>query len=254
MTDAELTARLRTNILHFKALQAHNGVLSMLELPGVRAFALPHRPANLFQQQVLFEDVRALAEALPRLDAWYRALGVPTWRVPVLPGDSTAEALLSRAGHRLEDATPAMGLPLGHRAPLLPAGLTLERPDGLGEVMELNALTYGAEYVSYFQAWSVTPLPSTQLHAVLVREGGRALAGGVSFEQGDTAGIYLVATHPEARRRGLGALVMRGLHADACARGRAVAVLQSSQMGHGLYRQLGYRELGAWTSWVRRDG
>jgi GNAT superfamily N-acetyltransferase len=252
MTDAELTARLRANILDFKALQAHSGPLRMLELPGVRAFALPRGPTNLFQQQVLYENARALAEALEPLAAWYREQGVPAWRVPVLPEDSAVEALLSRAGHTLEDLSPAMALPLGHRAPLVPAGLTLERPDDLDEVMELNALSYGQEHVSYFHSWRVTPLPSPQLHAVLVREGGKALAGGVSFERGDTAGIYLVATHPEARRRGLGALVMQGLHADAYARGCSLAVLQASPMGHGLYRELGYRELGAWRSWVRR--
>jgi GNAT superfamily N-acetyltransferase len=252
MTDAELTARLRANILDFKALQAHSGPLWMLELPGVRAFSLPGRPDNLFQQQVLYEDARALAEALPSVEAWYREQCVPDWRVPVLPWDSAVEAVLSRAGYQFEDITPAMGLTLAHPPPLLPAGLTLERPDDLDEVMALNELSYGAEYVSYFRSWSVTPLPSPHLHAVLVRERGRALAGGVSFERGDTAGIYLVATHPEARRRGLGALVMQGLHADAYARGRAVAVLQASPMGHSLYRQLGYRELGAWRSWVHR--
>jgi predicted GNAT family acetyltransferase len=89
---------------------------------------------------------------------------------------------------------------------------------------------------------------------VLVRQAGRALAGGVSFEQGGTAGIYLVATHPEARRQGLAGLVMQGLHADARARGCTVAVLQASPLGHGLYQRLGYRDVGAWTSWVRRAG
>lgn len=252
MTDTELTARLRANILEFKALQAHSGPLGMLELPGVRAFSLPGCPDNLFQQQVLYDDAPALAAALQPVAAWYHAQGVPDWRVPVLPGDSAAEAVLRRAGYQLEDLTPAMGLALAHPPPLLTADLTLERPDDLDEVMALNALSYGAEYVNYFQSWRVMPLPSPHLHAVLVRERGRALAGGVSFERGDTAGIYLVATHPEARHRGLGALVMHGLHADAHARGRAVAVLQASSMGHGLYRRLGYRELGAWRNWVHR--
>jgi GNAT superfamily N-acetyltransferase len=251
MTDAELTARLRANIRAFKALQAHNGPLRMLELPGVRAFALPQGLDNLFQQQVLYDEAQALAEALEPLAAWYREQGVPTWRVPVLPGDSAAEAVLSRAGHRPEDSSPAMALPLTHHPPpLVPAGITLERPDDMDEVLALNVLSYGASHVSYFQSWHATSTPS--LHAVLVREGGRALAGGISYEQGDTAGIYLVATHPEARRRGLGALVMHALHADAHARGRTVTVLQASPMGHGLYQQLGYRELGAWRSWVRR--
>lgn len=255
MTDAELSARLRSNILDFKTVQARHGPLRMYELPGVRAFALPQGRDNLFQQQALYEHPQALAEALAPLGAWYRELGVPAWRVPVLPGDTAAEAVLSRAGHRPEAAIPAMGLLLAHpRPPRLPPGLTLEHPDDLGTVMELNGLSYGQENIGFYASWRTGTMPSAQVHAVVVREAGRALACGVCFEREDTAGIYLVATHPVARRRGLGELVMHGLHADARARGRSVTVLQATPMGHGLYRRLGYRDLGGWISWVRREG
>jgi GNAT superfamily N-acetyltransferase len=254
MTDAELSARLRANILDFKALQARTSPLRMLDLPGVRAFALPGAPETLFQQQVLYESARALAEALAPLEAWYREHRVPAWRVPVLPGDTAAEAVLARAGHRPEDPIPVMGIALTHPPPQLPPGITLEHPEDLDEVLALNALSYGQQHVGFFQSWRTRPLPSSQLHAVLLRERGRALVSGVSFEQGDTAGIYLVATHPDARRRGLGSLLMHALHADARARGCAVAVLQASPMGHPLYQRLGYRDAGTWTNWVRRAG
>lgn len=254
MTDVELTARLRANLHGFKTLQARGGPLRSRDLPGVRAFALPGHGAPLFQQQVLYSDARALAEALGPLEAWYRELGVPAWRVPVYPGDSAAEAVLARAGYRAEDALPAMALPLAHLPPQLAPGTTLEHPEDLREVLQLNALSYGQEHAGYFESWRPQLEPSSPLYAVLVRQDGRALAGGVCFEQDGTAGIYLVATHPEGRRQGLGALVMRALHADARARGCSVAVLQASPLGHGLYQRLGYRDLGAWTSWVRRAG
>ncbi|WP_257462960.1 GNAT family N-acetyltransferase [Archangium lipolyticum] len=252
MTDAELTARLRANLWDFKSLQARGGPLRMLDLPGVRAFALPDHPDMRFQQQVMYEDARALAEALAPLEAWYREQDVPVWRVPVYPGETLAEGPLARAGYRPEDAIPAMGLTLSHPPPPhLPRGLILEHPESMDEVLALNALCYGQENAGYFEDWRVQLRPSSQLHAVLVREGDRPLAGAVSFERGDTAGIYLVATHPAARNRGLGALVMHCLHADAAARGRTVAVLQASDMGYGLYQRLGYRDAGGWTNWVR---
>ncbi|WP_053066094.1 GNAT family N-acetyltransferase [Archangium gephyra] len=254
MTDAELTARLRANIQGFKTLQAQGGPLRLKELPGVRAFALPGRGAALFQQQVMYTDARALAEALEPLAAWYRELGIGAWRVPVYPGDTAAEAVLARAGHRAEDSLPAMAIPLAHPPPQLAPGTTLEHPEDLHEVLGLNALSYGQEHVDYFESWRPRLHSSSPLYAVLVRQEGRALAGGVSFERDGTAGIYLVATHPEARHRGLGSLVMQGLHADALARGCTVAVLQASALGHRLYQRLGYRDLGAWTSWVRRAG
>ncbi|QRK11659.1 GNAT family N-acetyltransferase [Archangium violaceum] len=252
MTDAELNARLRANLLGYRLLQARTGPLRMWERPGVWAFSLPGYEHSIFHHQVLYEDARALAEALAPLEAWYREQGVRDWRVPILPGDVAMEAVLARAGYQLEDVVPGMGLPLEHTPPRLPLGTTLEHPEQLDEVLALNTFFYGGTGVVHLEPWR-TRLPA-RIHAVLIREADRALAGGLSFEQGDTAGIYLVATHPDAHRRGLGALVMRGLHADAYARGCTVAVLQATPMGHGLYRQLGYRELGAWRNWVRRTG
>lgn len=255
MTDAELTARLRTNLLTFRLLQARHGRLRMRELPGVHAFALPELGGHIFQQQVIYEEPRALAGALAPLEAWYRELGVRAWRVPVYPGDTAAEAVLTRAGYHPGDALPAMGLPLENPLPpQLPAGLSLAHPEDMDAVMTLNALFYGQDSVTHFETWRNPPLPSPQMHVVLLREAGRELAGAVSVEQGDTAGIYLVATHPDARRRGLGALVMQALHADAHARGCTAAVLQASPMGHSVYQRLGYRDLGGWTSWVRQPG
>ncbi len=57
---------------------------------------------------------------------------------------------------------------------------------------------------------------------------------------GSLAGIYHVATLPSFRGRGIGAAVtMRALR-EARARGASVAVLQSSEMGFSVYRNLGF--------------
>jgi GNAT superfamily N-acetyltransferase len=54
------------------------------------------------------------------------------------------------------------------------------------------------------------------------------------------AGVYAVGTAPEARRQGIGsAITLRGL-LDARDRGYRVGVLQSSQMGYDVYRNLGF--------------
>lgn len=255
MTDAELTARLYTNLGAFKTLQARHGPLRMNALRGVRAFALPRGAEALVQQQVLYDDVPALTEALEPLAAWYREQGVPVWRVPVRPGDAAVEPVLTRAGFRPGDSQPAMGLVLEHPLPpCLPPGVRLEHPEDLDEVLALNALAYGPGHTRYFEEWRARPMRAEQLHAVVLREAGRALAGAVSFEHGGTAGVYLVATHPEARRRGLGSLVMQALHADAHARGCTTAVLQATPMGYSVYQHLGYRDLGAWSNWVYRTG
>ncbi len=253
MTDAELATRLRASLLTFKTLQASQGLLRSLSLPGVRAFALPSRPGNLFQQQVMYESLEALTDALVPLAVWYRNQGVGAWRVPVLPGDSAAAEVLMRFGHRAGDPVPAMGMRLEEAEPP-PPGYTLARPQGMAEVVELNGLAYGREDVGYITPWRLPDEADTNLYPLVAWEGGRAVACGVAVEEAGTAGIYLVATHPEARRRGFASAVMKGLHAGARARGCTVAVLQATALGYSMYQGLGYRDMGAWTSWVYRAG
>jgi GNAT superfamily N-acetyltransferase len=252
MTDAELNARLRANLRALRALQTRTTPLRGLELPGVQALCLPGPGAPLLTQQVLYAHPEALAPALPQVEAWYRAQGVPAWRVSVTPGDTLAEAALAAAGYTPGGGIPAMGRSLAPAPPLRPPpGLSVEHTEDLSEVVALNLRCYGPEAMDFLRGWGNGPPPATRPHGVLVREAGRVLSVGMTFEQDDTAGVYLVATHPDARRRGLGARVMEGLHAGALARGRAAAVLQSTPEGVGMYQRLGYRSLGTWSNWVR---
>lgn len=59
------------------------------------------------------------------------------------------------------------------------------------------------------------------------------------------AGIYCVATRPEARGQGLGAHATAEPLRLARALGYRVGVLQSSEAGHSIYRRLGFSDVGA---------
>lgn len=58
----------------------------------------------------------------------------------------------------------------------------------------------------------------------------------------DAAGIYCVATIPEARRQGIGAWMTLFPLLQARASGYKIGVLFASEMGLGIYRSLGFQE------------
>lgn len=60
---------------------------------------------------------------------------------------------------------------------------------------------------------------------------------------GGVAGIYNVATLPEARRRGVGTVMSLAAMREGRARGAALAVLGTTEAGRGVYEGLGFREV-----------
>lgn len=253
MTDVELAARLRTNMVAYKQFQTARGSLRHLGLPGVWAFAQPSHPETLTPQQVLFEDAAALEAALPRLEEFYRSHAIRLWRVLVPPGTpASVEPALKRAHYRPEEGgSTAMGLCF-EDTPVAPPAIPLEELRTQEELIPLNEAAFGPGTAIHLQPWHVQSFPQLSIQGV--REGGRLLSGGMAHDLGDTAGIYLVATSHAARGRGLASEVMRGLLVAARDRGRTAAVLQSTAMAHGIYRRLGLRDLGVWVNWVRRLG
>jgi GNAT superfamily N-acetyltransferase len=72
---------------------------------------------------------------------------------------------------------------------------------------------------------------------------------------GHVANVSFVTTVDEHRRRGLARAVLVAALEAARERGETAATLQATPMGLGVYRRLGFAEIGVWQEWVpRSDG
>jgi ribosomal protein S18 acetylase RimI-like enzyme len=82
-------------------------------------------------------------------------------------------------------------------------------------------------------------------------EDGVALAVGRGVPQGDTLGVFCMATLPEARRRGLARTVLRALVRHAGAKSAYLVTTAPNQAAQGLYRSEGFDIAGRYHYRVR---
>ena len=77
----------------------------------------------------------------------------------------------------------------------------------------------------------------------------RPISTSALFLGKNVAGIYCVSTLPTARKLGIGATITQYALREAQAMGYHIAVLQSSQMGCNVYKQLGFHEFSTLRSY-----
>ncbi len=84
----------------------------------------------------------------------------------------------------------------------------------------------------------------------LARMGARPVAAMATLLDGDTVGIYHLATLHGARRRGVAGNLLRLALIDARARGAQWSTLTATPEAQGLYELLGYRACGLMEQWM----
>jgi GNAT superfamily N-acetyltransferase len=187
----------------------------------------------------------------------------------VAPSDTPVDlgARLARAGLSLEGSAPAMAADLAD-VPLdepPPAGLEVVPVTDAASLEEFLAVIAadwlewtGGEYtpvqLQTLDAWrreiparfAREPVPLRWIGRV---DGSVVATSRVCIGAG-VAGLYAISTLGPFRGRGFGrALTIAALRAAASI-GLRIGVLQSSDLGYGVYRKLGFRELFTYDVWV----
>ena len=249
MDDATLRQRLWDGFARLQLLLGRHAMQgAVLERPGVVASVVPAAPQSPTLNAAVALDAKEALAHLDEIAERWRAAKVTRWGVWLDGSAKRAGRQLQKAGLSLSASSPGMGAALGD--------LDVPHVDGrvpaadLATVGRVNDLAYGNPDQRLER--TLTPLPPGMLRGYRADLGGRAVSVAVAMHHGGDCGVSFVATVPEARRLGLGSLVMHGALRDAIASGCTSTTLQATDAGQRLYGSLGYRRLCDMQLWEGR--
>lgn len=127
--------------------------------------------------------------------------------------------------------------------------------DALHDWISVNAAPYDfLDYINdaFFECYSrLGYAPGAALRHYVGWLDDEPVACSTMLLAGGVAGIYSVATLPQARGQGIGTALTHGPLLEARAEGYRVGILSASQDGFNLYKRLGFEEYGSTDMYVR---
>ena len=227
----------------------------LIERPGLWASVAPARPDRSLFNSVAYEDPAALEQAYPELETADREAGVVAWTVWVPESDRASAAMLERSGHHFDGAPQTMALDLADvpvKGEASVDGLTITAKGDWRELCSINDAAYEHRPGTFLDGLGPD---RNGFRVYAARSQGWVASGLATLDIDDDCGVYVVATLPEARGRGLASRLLLQALRDARKRGCTTSTLLASAAGRPIYARLGYRELGAVEMWeLRRPG
>lgn len=239
------------------ANSAH-GLASLARYMGGEAYSGPDMtryisplPVDYFNgvQRARLPDDRdqldaVIAETMARFEA--RDMPMLWWLDPTTTPATLGERLTAY-GLETNPGPPAMAVEISAlSAPVAIPGVSMAHvTDAAGAAEWARVATVGfdmpAEIIAPLTSFAAGSLTDPTLALYLGSRDAQAVATSMSYLRAGVAGIYTVATVPEARRLGIGAEMTRLALLDAGKAGYRAGILQASGMGVSVYRALGFQ-------------
>jgi GNAT superfamily N-acetyltransferase len=200
-------------------------------------------------------DAEALRRTVREGVNFMRARACPGWMVVTLESLSNAaqDALPGLVESRQLASMPATGM-AGEILPLeekVIPNLRFERigdDDTVVTFAELNCLAYGFPLEVSRSVIGVNTFWREHAYGFIAYEGEFPVATATGIVCGSSIFLFLVATRPEAQRKGYAdAVIRRALNAAHAATGISRTSLQATDAGRPVYRRLGYLEVCRYT-------
>ena len=224
---------------------------------GVLTFASSRSFPGPFQIGALRDDAsipaeRVIERALEFFGA--RSLAFCVWTAP---GEDDLIAAANGAGFGHAGDAPVMVTTRPCAVPDAASGIELRRlGDDDHELSMAFASVADAAFAEYGQpegtiSDQLTPafFAHPDVRATVALVGSEVVAGAMSVAAAGSVSVHFVATAAGHRREGLGALVTAVVTNEAFERGSPQVSLQASEMGHSVYADLGYAEIGRASFW-----
>ena len=245
-----LVAAIKANLFEYYVYLGGSPGAELHDSPGITWLltGLPHPFLNaVLRTQVAQHRVDdTIAETLAHFKS--KAMTRFSWYVELVAQPADLGERLAAHGLTYAEGAPGMAVDLSvlREIPTL-AGLAIEHVEGAGTLKEwVRVASAGFGLPASSQSTCVDLFTGLgfdlPLRNYVGYRDGEPVATAQLFLGAGVAGIYVVATIPEARRKGIGAAMMLAPLRQARALGYRIGILHSSPMGLGVYCRLGFQE------------